>query len=181
MVAAFQAAYGGDAPVTQANAMNAIVSFEKSLVTPSRFDDWLRGDDRAISAQEKAGYDQFKAQGCVACHSGINVGGNSFMKFPLQGDYFGEREKRGKGAPVELDKGRQVVTKKDEDLHVFRVPTLRNVALTAPYFHDGSVETLDEAILLMGRHQLGRELPPADRQDIAAFLRSLTGKELERR
>lgn len=179
LAAEFKAAYGGDEPVSQKNAMHAIVSFEKSLVTPSRFDDWLRGDDRALSAQERRGYDLFKAQGCVACHNGINVGGNSFMKFGVAGDYFADREKKGRGAPVELDKGRFLVTKKPEDLHVFRVPSLRNVALTAPYFHDGAVASLDEAIELMGRFQLGREIAPADRRDIAAFLQSLTGKELE--
>jgi cytochrome c peroxidase len=181
MVAEFQAAYGGDNPVNQENASHAIVSFEKSLVTPSRFDDWLQGSDNAISAQEKAGYDKFKAFGCAGCHGGINVGGNSFVKFALVGDYFADREKRGKGAMVEVDKGRFLVSKKPEDLHVFRVASLRNVALTAPYFHDGAVDTLDEAIALMGRHQLGREIPPADRRDIEAFLRSLTGKQLEQR
>lgn len=177
----FRAAYGGDDAVSQKNAMHAIVSYEKSLVTPSRFDDWLKGKDNAITAQEKQGYDKFKAYGCVGCHSGINVGGNSFMKFSPVGDYFADREKKGRGAMIELDKGRYVVTKKDEDLHVFRVAPLRNVALTAPYFHDGAVETLDEAIELMGRHQLGREIPPADRKDIEAFLKSLTGKQFEKR
>lgn len=179
VAAEFKAAYGGEEPVSRKNAMHAIVSFEKSLVTPSRFDAWLRGDDRAITAQEQRGYDKFKAYGCVGCHNGINVGGNSFMKFGIAGDYFAEREKKGRGALVEVDKGRVLVTKKPEDLHVFRVPSLRNVALTAPYFHDGAVPTLDEAIELMGRFQLGREIPPADRQDIAAFLHSLTGEPLE--
>lgn len=181
MAGEFKSAYGGEAPVSQKNAMHAIVSFEKSLVTPSRFDDWLRGKDDAISAQEKLGYDKFKAFGCVGCHSGINVGGNSFMRFSPVGDYFADRAKKGRGAMVDVDKGRFLVTKKDEDMHVFRVAPLRNVALTAPYFHDGAVETLDEAILLMGRHQLGREIAAADRKDIEAFLRSLTGKALEQR
>jgi cytochrome c peroxidase len=177
--AQFKAAYGGDDAVSQKNAMHAIVSFERSLVTPARFDDWLKGDDQAITAQEKQGYDKFKAYGCVACHNGINVGGNSFMKLGVAGDYFGDREKQGRGAMVEVDKGRFLVTKKPEDLHVFRVASLRNVALTAPYFHDGAVATLDEAIQLMGRHQLGREIPLADRRDIESFLRALTGKQLE--
>jgi len=115
----------------------------------------------------------------VGCHNGINVGGNTFMKFGIAGDYFADREKKGRGAMVELDKGRLLVTKKPEDLHVFRVPSLRNVALTAPYFHDGAVPTLDEAIQLMGRFQLGREIPATDRKDIAAFLQSLTGKQLD--
>ena len=155
------------------------MSFEKSLVTPSRFDDWLKGDDKAITAQEERGYQQFKAYGCTGCHAGINVGGNTFMKMGLVGDYFADREKKGRGALVEVDKGRLLVTKKPEDTHVFRVPSLRNVALTAPYFHDGAVPTLDEAIQLMGTMQLGRDIPSADRQDIAAFLKSLTGKQFE--
>jgi cytochrome c peroxidase len=181
MAQEFKTVYGGESPINQKNASDAIVSFEMSLVTPSRFDDWLKGDDKAISAQEKAGYEKFKNNGCVACHNGIAVGGNAFMKFGMIGDYYGDRAKKGLGAMVDVDKGRFLVTKKEEDMHVFRVAPLRNVALTAPYFHDGAVATLDEAILLMGRHQLGREIPPADRKDIEAFLKSLTGKQLENR
>ena len=175
-----KAAYGGEQPVNQANVSHAIVSFERSLVTPSRFDDWLKGDDKAITPREKKGYELFKANGCVACHNGVAVGGNSFQRFAPIGDYWKYREAKGRGAMVEVDKGRFLVTKKDEDMHMFRVAPLRNVALTAPYFHDGSVPTLDEAILLMGRHQLGREIPAKDRKDIEMFLRSLTGKDLER-
>jgi cytochrome c peroxidase len=178
MTSAFKTAYG--AAPTQENVSHAIISFERSQVTPSRFDDWLRGDDKAISATERLGYDKFKAYGCVGCHSGINVGGSMLQKFPLIGDYFGYRASKGRGELLDVDRGRFAVTKKDEDMFVFRVPTLRNVALTAPYLHDGSVPTLDEAILLMGRHQLGREIPPADRQAIEAFLNSLTGKALAR-
>lgn len=163
---------------SQANASHAIVSFERSLVTPSRFDDWLRGNDKAISPAEKVGYDKFKAYGCVGCHSGINVGGNSFAKFGLIGDYWGYRASKGRGAQVEVDKGRYLVTKKDEDMHVFRVPSLRNAGLTVPYLHDGSVPTLYEAVQLMGRHQLGREIPDADIRSIERFLHALSGKEL---
>jgi cytochrome c peroxidase len=181
MATEFKAAYGPDNAVSQKNAMHAIVSFERSLVTPSRFDDWLRGDDRAITPEEKRGYELFKSAGCVSCHNGINVGGNGFAKFSLVGDYYADRANKGRGAMVDVDKGRFGVTKKAEDLHVFRVAPLRNVALTAPYMHDGAVETLDEAIQLMGRHQLGREIPPDERKLIAAFLGSLTGKQLEKR
>ncbi|MDF2462009.1 MAG: cytochrome [Ramlibacter sp.] len=172
------AAYGGDNPVSQANASHAIVSFEKSLVTPSRFDDWLRGDDKAISATEMLGYAKFKEYGCVGCHNGVNVGGNAFFKLGLTGDYFAYRAANGRGAAVDVDQGRFLVTKKPEDMNVFRVPTLRNVALTAPYFHDGAVPTLDEAIMLMGRFQLGREIPAQDRKLIEQFLGSLSGKAL---
>ena len=178
--AKMKAAYGGDQPVSQANVSHAIVSFERSLVTPSRFDDWLAGDDKAISAREKKGYELFKARGCVGCHNGAAVGGNSFQRFAPIGDYWAYRAAKNRGSMVELDKGRFVVTKKPEDMHVFRVAPLRNVALTAPYFHDGSVPTLDEAIQLMGRHQLGVELTQLERKDIEAFLKSLTGKQLEK-
>jgi len=181
LVEAFRAVYG-ESPFANANAaMDAIVSYERSLVTPSRFDDWLRGDDRALTNAERIGYQRFKDAGCVSCHNGINVGGNSFAKLGLFGDYFADRAAKGRGAPNELDKGRILTTKNPADLHVFRVAPLRNIALTAPYFHDGSVPSLDEAILLMGRHQLGRELSPMDRALIAAFLGSLSGKRLEQR
>lgn len=178
--AEFKRVYGGENPVSQQNVSHAIVSFEKAQVTPSRFDDWLKGDRRAITATELAGYGKFKEFGCVGCHSGINVGGNGFAKLGLVGDYFGYRASKGRGAMVDVDKGRYVVTKNEQDMFVFRVPSLRNVGLTAPYFHDGSVPTLDEAILLMGRHQLGREISPEDRQAIGAFLHSLSGKDLVR-
>jgi len=180
LVNEFQAVYGPEPFADAGNAMNAIVSYERSLVTPSRFDDWLAGDDAAITAAERSGYEKFKEFGCAGCHNGVNVGGNMYAKFGLFGDYFADRQARGRGAPVDPDKGRFAVTKQDSDMHVFRVAPLRNVALTAPYFHDGAVPTLDEAILLMGRHQLGREIEAADRQSIAQFLRSLTGKQLEK-
>ena len=180
MASQFAAAYGGEGPVSQKNVMDAIVTFERSLVTPSRFDDYLNGDDTAISMQERLGYEKFKSVGCTACHNGVAVGGNAFFKLGLTGDYFADRAKRGKGEMVEVDKGRILHTKNEADLHVFRVAPLRNVALTAPYFHDGSVDTLDEAILLMGKFQLGQEIPPPDRQLIESFLKSLTGKALEK-
>ena len=181
LVAAFTASYG-DAPFADQKAvMDAIVTYERSLVTPSRFDDWLRGDERALSHAERIGYQRFKEIGCVGCHNGINVGGGSFAKLGLVGDYFADRAAKGRGALNELDKGRILATKNPADLHVFRVAPLRNVALTAPDFHDGSVPTLDEAIQLMGRFQLGRELSPVDRSLIATFLGSLSGKRLEQR
>jgi cytochrome c peroxidase len=128
---AFNAAYKDG--VTKANIANAIASYERTLVTPdSRFDRYLRGDDQAISAAEKLGYAKFKQYGCVACHQGVNVGGNMFQKFGVMGDYFAER-----GAPTDADLGRYRVTKEESDRNVFKVPSLRNVAVTAPYFHDG--------------------------------------------
>lgn len=179
LVAEFTAAYGGENALNEKNAQHAVVEFEKSLVTPSRFDDFLRGDTKAITAEEKRGYESFKSNGCVACHNGIMVGGAMFQKFPLLGDYFADRKTLGRGEMNEVDKGIYFGTKKDEDLFKWRVAPLRNIALTAPYFHDGAVPTLDEAIQLMGRHQLGKEIPAEERQLIAKFLGTLTGRELE--
>lgn len=160
--------------VTKANIQNAIATFERTLITPnSRFDKFLRGDANAISASEKAGYATFKQYGCIACHQGVNVGGNMFQKFGVMGDYF---EKRGN--PTQADLGRYLVTKEDRDKHVFKVPSLRNVALTAPYFHDASAKTLEDAVDVMFRFQLGRVASKADKDSIISFLNTLTG-ELE--
>jgi cytochrome c peroxidase len=180
LVAEFAATYGGENPLSEKNMQHAIVEFEKSLVTPSRFDDFLRGDVSAITADEKRGYDLFKSTGCAACHNGIMAGGSSFQKFPLIGDYYVERKALGRGEINEVDKGVYFGTKKDEDMFKWRVAPLRNITLTAPYFHDGAVPTLDEAIQLMGRHQLGKEIPLQERQLIAKFLATLTGKELDK-
>ena len=171
---AFSAAYKDG--VTQANIKNALATFERTLITPnSRFDKFLRGDNNAITAAEKVGYAKFKQYGCVACHQGVNVGGNMFQKFGIMGDYF---EKRGK--PTQADLGLYLVTKEEGDKHVFKVPSLRNVALTAPYFHDGSAKTLGEAVDVMFRYQLGRIASTEDKESIIRFLHTLTG-ELEGR
>jgi cytochrome c peroxidase len=167
-VAAFAALYGDG--ITEENVRKAIASYERTLATPSRFDAWLEGDGAAITAEERRGYEIFKSIGCVACHQGRNVGGNMFQRFGVMGDYFADR---GKVAPS--DYGRYNVTKKDDDKFVFRVPSLRNVAKTAPYFHDGSAPTLPDAIRTMARYQLGRPLPDGDVALIAGFLATLTG------
>jgi cytochrome c peroxidase len=159
--------------VTKANIQNAIASFERSLITPnSRFDKFLRGDANAISQPQKAGYAAFKRYGCVACHQGVNVGGNMFQKFGVMGDYFERR-----GNPSQADLGRFLATGKDSDRHVFKVPGLRNVALTAPYFHDASAKTLADAVDTMFRVQLGRSASAADKAAIVDFLTSLTGEQ----
>jgi cytochrome c peroxidase len=168
--AAFSASYQDG--VTQANVQNAIASFERTLITPnSRFDRYLRGEQDAINAAEKAGYAKFKQYGCIACHQGVNVGGNMFQKFGVMGNYF---EGRGKLSPADL--GRFNVTGQDGDRHVFKVPSLRNVANTAPYFHDGSVATLREAVDIMFRFQLGRVASTGDKDSIILFLNTLTGE-----
>ena len=166
---AFAAAYRDG--VTKANIRNAIATFERTLITPdSRFDKYLRGDRNAITKAEKTGYAKFKQYGCVACHQGVNVGGNMFQKFGVMGDYF---EKRGK--PAQADLGRYLVTGEEDDKHVFKVPSLRNVALTAPYFHDATAKTLEDAVDVMFRYQLGRVGSTQDKASIIEFLNTLTG------
>ncbi len=168
--ARFDAAYPGRG-LSAATIVEALAAYERSLVTGGgRFDRWLQGDSGALSAQALEGYLRFKRHGCASCHNGAGVGGNMFQRFGVTGDWFDGRELK----PADL--GRQAVTGRAEDRHVFKVPSLRNVALTAPYFHDGSVATLDEAVALMGRHQLGRELSAEDVSLITAFLRSLNGR-----
>ena len=133
--------------------------------------DLLRGDQSALSPQAQEGYRLFKAYGCVSCHQGVNVGGNIFQKFGVLGDYFADR-----GNITEADYGRYNVTGQEADRFVFRVPSLRNVAETPPYFHDGSAETLEKAIAIMVKYQMGRPIPAEDVGRIAEFLRSLTGE-----
>ena len=158
--------------ITAENLKDALTAFEASLITPdSPFDRWLRGDDNALSAEQLAGYRLFESYGCVACHQGVNVGGNLYQRMGVMYDYFEER-----GTPLtRADLGRFNVTGDEEDKHYFKVPSLRMVALEKHFFHDGSVDELDRAIQLMGRYQLGRDIPAEDREKIAAFLRSLLG------
>ena len=167
---AFAEAY--DEGVSQETAIDAIVAYEKSLMTPNApFDQYLRGDSSAISPAAVQGYNLFKAYGCASCHQGANVGGNMFQKFGVMGDYFADR-----GGVTKADLGRYNVTGEESDRYVFRVPSLRNVAATAPYLHDGKAETLTEAIDVMVKYQLGRPIPETDVELIAQFLQTLTGE-----
>ena len=159
------------APAMPEYVRDAIAEFERSLtLESSRFDQYLQGNVQAINAEEQAGYKLFKSYGCVACHQGAGVGGNMFQKLGVMKPYFTKE----KGIEPH-DLGRFNVTKRPKDKFVFKVPSLRMVVLTAPYFHDGSVETLFEAIKLMGRHQLGREIPDGDVILIQKFLHTLPG------
>jgi cytochrome c peroxidase len=167
----FRAAFPGEEqPLSAANYGRALAAYEATLVTPAPFDRFLAGDDRAFSERQKAGLKTFIATGCAGCHSGANFGGAMMAKFGVTGDYW---PVTGSAKP---DPGRYAVTKKDEDRYVFRVPMLRNVAKTAPYFHDGSVDRLDRAVRVMGAVQLGRQLDDATVASIISFLESLTGK-----
>ena len=169
-VAQFKAVYADG--LQPRHIQEAIATFERSLITPSRFDRYLLGDSRAIDEDERQGYQLFKNYGCIACHQGMGVGGNMYQTFGVLGNYFKE-----KGKVTDADLGRYAVTKNEADRHVFKVPSLRNVELTAPYFHDGSAKTLDEAIDVMFRYQLGRTAPASDKALIVKFLKTLTGEK----
>ncbi len=163
----FVAAFGGG-EITMPRVQQAIAAFEETLVTPgSRFDRWLGGDDAALSKDELSGYESFKNRGCAGCHNGPAVGGNSFQKLGLVKPFVTDSKIEGRSA----------VTKNPADRNVFKVPTLRNVALTYPYFHDGSQWSLEGAVELMARHQLGIELEAPEVRNIVSFLKTLTGKQ----
>jgi cytochrome c peroxidase len=160
------------APIGADNIKNALVEFEKTLVTLNApFDRYLEGDDHALTENQIRGYKKFMSFGCVSCHQGQNIGGNMFQTVGITADYFKDR-----GEEMLSDGGRFNITKLESDRHVFKVPSLRNVALTAPYFHDGATKTLDEAVRKMAKYQLGRALSAADVNDIVDFLNSLTGQ-----
>jgi cytochrome c peroxidase len=167
---AFAKAFPGEAdPVTSKNWGLAVAAFERTLLTPGRFDAFLAGDAKALTKPEVAGLSKFMEIGCANCHNGPLLGGTSFQKFGVKSDYWKET---GVETP---DKGRADVTKNDADLYVFKVQQLRNIAKTAPYFHDGSVPDLSKAVKIMARVQLGRELTETEVTDIVAFLGALTG------
>ena len=176
----FAAAFPGEAkPITADNAAKAIAAFERTLITPnSPYDRFVKGEKTALNEQQVRGMDSFAELGCTACHSGANfsgptlpVGTGFFMKFPtFPGSEFDAKYDLVK------DNGRYEVTKQEADRHLFRVPTLRNIALTAPYFHTGTVPTLDLAVRVMAKTQLDKELTDAQAGDLVAFLNALTGE-----
>ena len=169
----YQAAFSQVYPdgVTAANVQNALATYERTLLTPnSRFDQYLLGNTEILTIEEKYGYQRFKEYGCIACHQGMNIGGNMFQKFGVMDDYFKGR------TPAETDLGRYLVTHDEEDRNVFKVPSLRNVAVTAPYFHNASAKTLEEAVDVMFRFQLGRVPSAEDKDQIIKFLKTLTGQ-----
>lgn len=174
---AFAVAYGDG--LQAANVKDALARYLETLVTPaSRLDLYLRGDMDALSAEEQRGLEAFIELGCASCHQGANVGGNLFQRLGVMHDYFEARVELG-GPPVSTaDLGRFQRTQRSEDRHVFRVPSLRNVALTPPYFHDGSVATLELAVAKMGYVQLGRKLTTEQVALLVGFLKTLTGLPL---
>lgn len=166
-VSEFKSTFGSDA-VDIERVTRAIAAFEETLVTPnSRFDKWLKGDKKALTPDELAGYELFKDSGCTACHNGSAAGGNTFQKMGIVEPYKST-------SPAE---GRIAVTKEEADRFNFKVPTLRNVELTYPYFHDGEATTLAQAVEVMGRVQLGTKFTDAENAKIVAFLKTLTGDQ----
>ena len=167
----FKAAFPLDNhPVTVDNFAKAVGAFERTLVTPSPLDAFLKGKMAALKEQEKTGLKTYMGMGCVMCHFGSLIGGQTYQKFGVFEPYW----KYTKSEPI--DEGRYVVTKNDTDRYVFKVPIHRNVAKTSPYFHDGSIGKLEDAVWIMGRIQLGRDLDKSRVEEIVAFLNSLTGE-----
>jgi cytochrome c peroxidase len=171
-VTAFTTAFPGEAdPVTFDNMAKAIEAFEATLITPaSRFDQWLEGNDAIMNEQELAGLGLFMDKGCAACHSGVNIGGHGYYPF-------GVVEKPGADILPPGDKGRFAVTQTADEEYVFRAGPLRNIELTAPYFHSGMVWDLEQAVAVMGTSQLGETLTDEDVAAITAFLKTLTGEQ----
>ncbi len=160
---------GEEKPLTFKNITFAIAAFERELITPSNFDAYLKGDENALSPEEKKGLDTFMKVGCTTCHSGALLGGNMFQKFGLFDDYWKYTKSK------EIDDGRMMVTKKEADKYLFKVPSLRNIEKTWPYFHDGSVEKLDDAVKIMAKLELNKDLSDKETKEIVTFLTSLTG------
>ncbi len=166
----FSKAFPEEPAITYDNLKKAIGAFERKLITPSRFDEYIAGDDSALSEKEKKGLQTFINAGCITCHSGSLLGGNSYQKFGLFGNYWDYTKSE------KIDNGRFDVTKKEADKYFFKTPSLRNVEKTAPYFHDGSVQELDEAIRIMAKAQLNKDLTDQEINEIIDFLKTLTGE-----
>jgi cytochrome c peroxidase len=152
-------------PVSAANFGKAIAAFERKLLTPSRWDEFLRGNKAALSPQEKQGFTEFVTVGCVSCHNGVGVGGHMYQKLGFI-----------KPWPERKDNGRADVTKSDADKAMFKVPSLRNITETAPYLHDGSIAELPKMVQMMAEHQLGKVLNEQQTTDIIAFLKAMKGE-----
>lgn len=167
----FAAAFPGESsPITYWNVQQAIAAFERTLVTPSRFDDYLAGDSKALTIAEKKGLKTFMESGCITCHNGSTVGGNSFQKFGQFKEYWHYTGSEN------VDYGRFDVTENEADKFIFKVPSLRNIHKTAPYFHDGSVEDLGEAVGIMAEINLREKLSEEEVESILTFLEALSGE-----
>lgn len=167
----FKKAFPEDSdPITYDNLKKAIGAFERKLVTPSRFDKYMAGDNAALTESEKNGMQTFIDAGCTACHSGSLLGGNMYQKFGLYGNYWDYTKSKT------VDEGRSKITENESDKHFFKVPSLRNVEKTYPYFHDGSVASLEDAVKIMGKIQADKDLTDDEIKAIVEFLKTLTGE-----
>jgi cytochrome c peroxidase len=170
-MALFQDAFPGEKdPVNVDNFAKAIGAFERTLVTPAPFDDFMKGNTGALAEQQKRGLKTFLDTGCMTCHFSPYMGGQLYQKFGVFEPYWNYTKSE------KIDEGRFVVTKNEADKYVFKVPVLRNVAMTRPYFHDGSIDKLEHAIWIMAKVQLGKDLSKQQADEIAAFFTSLTGR-----
>lgn len=158
--------------ITESTITDAIAEFEKTLLTPSRFDQYLMGNEQALTDQELQGYELFKDNKCATCHVGVNIGGQSYEYMGIKENYF---DYRGTGL-TDGDLGRFAVTQNDQDMHKFKTPTLRNVMITAPYMHDGSVVTIEDAVQIMHQFQIGKNISQEEMTKMIAFLNTLTGE-----
>ncbi|MEY4209805.1 MAG: hypothetical protein RLZ92_183 [Pseudomonadota bacterium] len=170
---AFEKAFGDKNSISKDNATKAIAAYERTLITPnSAYDKYVSGNKSALTEQQVRGLEKVNQLGCTSCHSGPAFNGpGAFQKFPVVTNGYFEAQHH-----FSKDGGLAEVTGKDSDKHMWKVPTLRNIALTAPYFHNGSVKTLEQAVFIMGKLQLDKELSDADVNDIVAFLNALTGE-----
>jgi cytochrome c peroxidase len=166
----FAAAFPGEEqPVNYKNLEKAIGAFERKLITPSRFDEYLMGYDEALNNEEKKGLQTFMDVGCTACHSGTVLGGNMYQKFGLMGNYWDFTKSQ------KVDNGRFLVTNNESDKMLFKVPSLRNIEKTHPFFHDGSITDLGEAVKIIAKLQLNKDLTDQEVSEIVTFLKTLTG------
>ena len=167
----FAAAFPGEnQPINYGNIQKAIAVFERKLITPSSFDEYLKGNENALTDQEKQGLLTFMDVGCTACHSGAVLGGTMYQKFGLAGNYWDFTKSQ------KIDNGRFLVTKNEADKFLFKVPSLRNIEKTHPFFHDGSIADLNEAVKIIAKAQLNKDLTDQEVREIVTFLKSLTGK-----
>lgn len=157
-------------PITYGNLETAIGAFERTLLTPSKFDSYLRGDIQAMNKEERQGLQEFISSGCTTCHNGVALGGNMYQKFGLVADY------RPLTGSTNTDQGRKDITKEDFDKDMFKVPSMRNITKTQPYFHDGSVADLGKAVQIMAKVELNKDLTDAQVASILTFLETLTGE-----
>ena len=166
----FAAAFPGqEQPINYANLQKAIAAFERKLITPSRFDEYLMGYEETLSADEKKGLQTFMDVGCTACHSGTVLGGQMYQKFGLAGNYWDFTHSS------KVDNGRFLVTNNEADKYIFKVPSLRNIEKTHPFFHDGSITDLGEAVKVIAKLQLNKDLTDQEVKEIVTFLKTLTG------